>query len=31
MLHFVTLVLVICALVAGLALARAITNWFADR
>jgi len=31
MLHLVTLIIVICALVAGLALARLITNWFADR
>jgi hypothetical protein len=31
MLHMVTIVLVICALVAGLALARLITQWFVDR
>ena len=31
MLHLVTLVLAICALVALLVLARLITNWFADR
>lgn len=31
MLHLVTIVLVICALVAGLALARLITQWFVDR
>lgn len=31
MLHAVTLAIVICMIVAGLALARLITNWFADR
>jgi hypothetical protein len=31
MLHAVTIVIVVCAIVAGLALARLITNWFADR
>lgn len=31
MLHLVTMVLVVCAIVAGLALARMITNWFVDR
>jgi hypothetical protein len=31
MLHAVTIVIVVCAIVGGLALARLITNWFADR
>jgi hypothetical protein len=31
MLHLVTIALVICGLVAGLALARLITRWFVDR
>jgi len=31
MLHLVTAVLVICAVVAGLALARLVANWFANR
>jgi ABC-type arginine transport system permease subunit len=31
MLHFVTIVLAVCALVIGLALARLITRWYADQ
>lgn len=31
MLQLATVVIAICALIAGLALARLITNWFADR
>lgn len=31
MLHFVIIVLVGCAVMAGLALARLVTNWYANR
>ncbi len=31
MFHIVIILLTICALVAGLALARLITRWFVDR
>jgi hypothetical protein len=31
MLHLMVIVLVICAFIGGLALARLIANWFADR
>lgn len=31
MLHFITIILVVCALVAMLALARLITGFFANR
>jgi hypothetical protein len=31
MIHLATVFLILCALAAGLAMARLVTNWYADR